>query len=402
MYSLVLMSALTTAPDATQFNGFFRDLFSFRGNSCQGTSCNGCNGCNGRSGGFGSHMKSFFSFRGESCNGGCQGGCKGSCSGDQMSKSCLGSSCQGSFENYAGSCMGTSLSCFGSSYSCIGSMPIMGNGFSSGPMIGSPPPAIGSPGISDPRAPIRPIPAPEIEESRYGRSPTLPDPKSLNRDPSRATVTVKAPADSSVYCDGQPIKLSGGERSFVTPTLPGGQTYEYTFRLEYQKDGERRSRERTVKVRAGGTTVCDFTEETTGKLPAPPAADEPKYANMIPSADPTGTTRTPGLFPIAATVPTKSASVDVKRIEATQPDRATFSVRLPADATLYVDGKKTNKTGPRREFTTPVLPVGQEFKYELKVEIPGPHGYPQSVSTTVSFKAGETVPELNFDELLKK
>lgn len=392
MYSLVLMSALTTTPDATQFNGYFRDLFSFRGNSCHGTSCNGC------SGGFGSRLRSFFSFRGESCNGGCKGGC----SGDRMSNSCQGSSCQGSLERYAGSCMGSSLSCYGSSYSCLGSMPIMMDGFSSGPVIGSPPPAIGSPGFSDPRAPIRPTPAPEIEESRYGRNPLLPDPKSLNRDPSRATVTVKAPADSTVYCDGQPIRLSGGERSFVTPTLPAGQTYEYTFRLEYQKDGERRSRERTVKVRAGGTTVCDFTEETTGKLPAPPAADEPKFANMIPSADPTGTTRTPGLFPIAATVPNKSANTDVKRIEATQPDRAKFSVRLPADATLYVDGKKTNKSGPRREFTTPVLPVGQEFKYELKVEIPGPHGYPQSVSTTVSFKAGETVPELNFDELLKK
>jgi uncharacterized protein (TIGR03000 family) len=381
MYSLILMSAMTTAPDTAQFNGYFRDLFSFRGN-CSG--CTGCHGCDG----FGSRIRSFFSFGGGCCGGSCHGAsCHGGCTG-RASNSCYGSSC------YGNSCFGSQL------YSCLGGMTYSDAPIYGAPIMGSPYPSAPLPGFGEPRAPIRPTPAPEIEESRYGRNPLLPDPKTLTRDPGRATVTVKAPADGAIACDGLPLQLTNGERTFVTPSLPLGQTYEYTFKLDYRKDGERRSREKTIKVRAGGTSVCDFTEETSTMLPVPPSPDEPKAAvKMIPSADPM---KSPGLFPIAAQVPAKGEPKSVAMPESTQPGRARFSVRLPAEAVLYVDGRKTEKTGPRREFSTPVLPAGQEFKYELKAEIPGPHGYPQSVSTTVSFKAGETVPELNFDELLRK
>jgi uncharacterized protein (TIGR03000 family) len=321
--------------------------------------------------------------------------------------------------------MGQANSCFGSaSYSCMGSMPVygdtmmMGDPYSNAPIMGAP--LQGSPNIFEQRGPSRPA-QPEIEESRYGRNPLLPEPKSLNRDPSRAMVTIKAPNDGTITCDGTPVKLTNGEKSFFTPSLPSGQKFEYTFRFEYVKDGERRIRERVIQVRAGGTSICDFTDEVTSQLPAPPSPslekkDDTQLATkMIPSNDPM---KTPGLFPISmtarnvlknempsnATVSPANPSIPAmpSMIQPTGPERAKFSLRVPESAVVYVDGRKTTKAGTVREFSTPALPPGQEFKYEIKVEVPGAHGYPQTINTTVSFKAGETLPELNFEEMLKK
>src|SRR5438477_12905218 len=111
MYSIVLMTALSAAPDAPQFNGYFRDLFSRDSGSC-----NGCNGCSG-----GVRY---------SCYG---GGCSGSTAYPVSCSGCNGSSCQGGvfglglgdrvrrwFErDPAGCCGGTAYSCAG--YSCSGS-----------------------------------------------------------------------------------------------------------------------------------------------------------------------------------------------------------------------------------------------------------------------------------------
>jgi uncharacterized protein (TIGR03000 family) len=305
-------------------------------------------------------------------------------------------------------------------YAPMMSGPMMSGPFMGGPIMGQP-----SPSIEEQRAPTRP--APSVEERYFGRSPILPDSQNNNRDPNRASVTVKAPNESKIFVDGQPLKLNNGERTFTTPSLPAGQKFEYTFRCEYTRDGERRSRERVVQVKAGGTSTCDFSDDTSLKFPSPPSPiplgmENTKLASkLIPSADlskvnshsksPMETE--PGKFPISAVVSkspemkvaqptTPNVNIEANTSDRTTPAPAKFSVRLPQDALLYVDGRKTNKTGTLREFTTPTLPIGQEFKYELKVELPGPHGYPQSVTTTVSFRAGETVPTLEMDEMLKK
>ena len=44
----------------------------------------------------------------------------------------------------------------------------------------------------------------------------------------------------------------------------------------------------------------------------------------------------------------------------------TFVVRLPADAVLEIDGKKTQSTGEERRFETPPLRVGGTYRYTLK------------------------------------
>jgi uncharacterized protein (TIGR03000 family) len=70
------------------------------------------------------------------------------------------------------------------------------------------------------------------------------------------------------------------------------------------------------------------------------------------------------------------------------PDRAVVAVRLPADATLFADGKKTDLTSTERLFMTPSLQLGQRYQYELKVEYIR-DGKPISESKTVFVKAGE-------------
>jgi uncharacterized protein (TIGR03000 family) len=48
---------------------------------------------------------------------------------------------------------------------------------------------------------------------------------------------------------------------------------------------------------------------------------------------------------------------------------AKVTIRLPADAKLWVDGKPTRQTGPVREFVTPpVLRPGQAYQYTFKAE----------------------------------
>src|SRR5262245_46516085 len=72
MYSLVLMTAMTTAPDAPEFNGFFRDLFSGNCAGCYGTNLAPRYNCYGGCGG---------SYYPAGCSGAFYNGCNG-CYGD--------------------------------------------------------------------------------------------------------------------------------------------------------------------------------------------------------------------------------------------------------------------------------------------------------------------------------
>src|SRR4051812_17446265 len=130
MYSIVMMAALTTAPDAPQFNGYFRDLFNGGGNSC-----NGCSGCSGgaRYSCFGGGCSGAVAYP-TSCNG-CNGCCGSSCNGGGVFGLGLGERMRSFFDRGSGSgccgshaygCSGASyscngFSCSGSAYSCFGS-----------------------------------------------------------------------------------------------------------------------------------------------------------------------------------------------------------------------------------------------------------------------------------------
>ncbi|MBY0458037.1 MAG: hypothetical protein K2V38_11910, partial [Gemmataceae bacterium] len=144
MYSVVLMTALTTAPDVPQFNGYFRDLFS--GNSCSG--CNGCNGGGVRYSCYGGGCSGSVAYP-ASCNGccgySCHGGIFGLGLGDRMRSffardayGCCGSN---SYNCTGYSCNGYAASCFGSAYSCFGG-PSFGGGYSCQGGLTYPPPML--------------------------------------------------------------------------------------------------------------------------------------------------------------------------------------------------------------------------------------------------------------------
>jgi uncharacterized protein (TIGR03000 family) len=51
----------------------------------------------------------------------------------------------------------------------------------------------------------------------------------------------------------------------------------------------------------------------------------------------------------------------------TAPDtRVHVSIRVPADARVWVDGEPTTSTGPVRQFESPPLPYGGEYNYEVR------------------------------------
>lgn len=451
MYSLILMTALSTAPDTAEFNGLFRRMFhkedeaaaaSCHGSgsgsgygSCSGKS-NGCTGSSSSGGGlFGHRMRAFNqSSSSSTCYGSCYGKSKGCSGSSSHSNTCHGSGfgCTGS--SYT-SCQGSSMSCTGMALNCSGggfapsypsggvpydyAMPAPTASFAyagdpsctacgtpPAPGGGFPAPVPGS-GVA-PAVPMPASPPPTIPESPSSRTtfaPIVP----ASGTTGRATVIVRLPADARLYAEDRLLNLSSGERSFVTPVLPGQQDFLYTFRAEYQRNGETISQAKRVPVRAGGSVTIEFIDLTTARVPK----ESPNKPASLPTSNPGGASgvAATGLQPIpptirngTPTVPTASSATPTSTNPplptiaplptpvggAAPSDRARITVKLPPGATLYVDGRKNERSDLTREFNTPPLPPGQEFAYLMKAEVMR-EGRPEYQMTKVTFRAGELV-----------
>jgi uncharacterized protein (TIGR03000 family) len=384
MYSIVMLTALTTAPDAPQFNGYFRDLFNHGG-------CNGCNGCSG------------------AARYSCSGGCGGAVAYQPSNSCCGGSSIFGLgdrvrrfFERDGNGCCGSpsygcagvslacsGYSCSGSSYSCFGGPPMAytpvsatGLGYQGGlysvpPMVPPgfdqfpPPPNLqGAPGA--PNIPYAvPDPAPGVGLRPAAHTSTA---LASNTPGGRASVIVRLPADAKLFADGRALKLTGAERTFVSPDLPAGQEFVYKFTAEYDRDGETVSVTKKVTVRAGQTVSVAFSDLTTAR-----------------PADTAGTTTSTGSSKGVVPTVEPAKAGPAKPAPATDTtERATITVKLPADATLYVDDRKSPSKEPVRSFSTPPLPSGREFAYVIKAEVVR-NGQPETLTQKVPFRAGERV-----------
>lgn len=352
MYSLVLMSAMSTAPTTAEFNGYFRDLFH-RGN------CAGCTGCNGA--------------ERYSCS-----GCSGLFSGDRVRSLFQPSGCCGGIA-YASGCCGGSMA-----YSCFGgpvqSYAPMVNG---GPVPGYDPyPSLPGFGVPPPNIPYAPpeVAPPSVspERTSFGPRPAGAV-TSGNNTTNRATVIVRLPADAQLFADGTALKMTGAERKFITPELPAGMEFTYRFTAEYERNGEVVNVSKKVVVRPGSTAAVAFADLTATK-PAPTGSDAPVSKEAV-AAAPVSLPKTPvfaPIAPVAVSAPEQPA----------QP--AQITVKLPQGATLYVDDRKNPSTDSVRKFTTPPLPAGREFGYLLKVEVVR-NGMPETLTQKVAFRAGEQV-----------
>jgi uncharacterized protein (TIGR03000 family) len=435
MYSLVLMTAMTGAPDGPEFNGYFRDLFSGRGcagcygnsappryscfgggcagsaytQGCSGSAayptgcagsyyngCNGCNGCNGDT--FISRVRRLFD------RGNCSG-CSG-CSGSGYG--CVGSGygCTGS--GYG--CTGSGYGCGASAYSCFGGpamsyTPVFSGGLSCqggalpiapAPMFDPYPPSPGStPPPTIPYAP--PEPAPGLNSQNTGVKPAAHSDSALvssGNSSNRATVLVKLPADARLFADSRQLSLTGAERKFVSPPLPAGQEFTYRFRVEYERDGEVVSVTKKVPVRAGTTSSITFGDLTAPAEQTPPSSSGGPVAAAPTSNSAKSEAPTTPVTPTASS-PQPDPAVNAPATPAT--DRATITVKLPVGATLYVNDRRSPSIDPVRQFSTPPLPVGREFAYLMKTEILR-NGQVETFTQKVPFRAGERV-EVDFTSI---
>ena len=172
-------------------------------------------------------------------------------------------------------------------------------------------------------------------------------------------MVVKLPADAKLYAEGKPLSLTSAERSFVTPELPPGREYNYTFRVEYDRNGRTLSESRTIVVLPGKMSTVEFADlvAKTENAPVPKSMPEIK--------------------PASTTSLTKTAPAT---------ERARIVVKVPAGATLFVNDAKHTAN----EFRTPPLPTGKEYSYTMKVEMIR-NGQSESASQKVTVRAGDSL-----------
>src|SRR5262249_18579713 len=111
----------------------------------------------------------------------------------------------------------------------------------------------------------------------------------------RGTGTVDLPGDSQLYGDGPFAHPSSSTRTLNTPQPEKGRDYFYTIKAEWTRDGKVMSDSQRVVVKAGEVSNVEFKDSTATSVKdvAPVAKDSP----------------------------------------------AKVTVRLPADAKLYIDGQ---------------------------------------------------------------
>jgi uncharacterized protein (TIGR03000 family) len=100
--------------------------------------------------------------------------------------------------------------------------------------------------------------------------------------PTDALLEVLVPTDDTrVWLDGYATTSRGTERRFSSPQLEAGQSYSYLVKASWiTDDGQMRTAQRQVPVRAGARVVVDFTQ-----APQPPAPPLPKPKANVPELE---------------------------------------------------------------------------------------------------------------------
>jgi uncharacterized protein (TIGR03000 family) len=203
MYSLVLMTALTTGTAAP--------AWGHRCCGCSGYVGCSCYGCYGGYGGWGCH-----GCRGWACH-----GCHG-CYGGYGCYGCYGYGCYGG-------CIGC-YGCYGG-WSCYG-----GHGCTCYGQI---------------------IIVPEKKAPEQGPEPKKKK-KTGDGDETRARLIVQLPADAKLFIDGNLMNSTSQKRTFITPVLQPDQAYFYDLRAEVVRDGRTIASTQRVILRPGQAIQASF------------------------------------------------------------------------------------------------------------------------------------------------
>jgi uncharacterized protein (TIGR03000 family) len=169
-------------------------------------------------------------------------------------------------------------------------------------------------------------------------------------------LTVAVPDDARIYVNGKATTTPGNERQFVSRNLVPGYRYTYRIRAELERDGEVVTETKVVEVRAGEDAQVAF------KL-ADRAADRVHVARKQPSA----------MHPTTK-----------------------LTVRVPADARLYLAGKETKSTGSVRTFTTKVLEGDTAWEDYTVRAVTNVDGQSVTQEKTVTLRPGQSM-DVSFD-----
>ena len=88
------------------------------------------------------------------------------------------------------------------------------------------------------------------------------------------------------------------------------------------------------------------------------------------------------------------------KVETEKKSTATLKLELPADAKLFVDGQPIDGDGAVRNFSTPELPVGRNYYYDMRAETTV-NGTPVREEIRLVVRAGDALTH-TFGELIAK
>jgi uncharacterized protein (TIGR03000 family) len=211
----------------------------------------------------------------------------------------------------------------------------------------------------------RPMPGAPVESGRpmtEGETPANPAPPpapapgvegTTPGQPTSAStlLTVNVPADAKIYVNGKLTSTPGTQRQYISRDLSPGYRYTYRVRAEMKKDGKTLAETKIVEIRAGEGKALSFDFNS--------AVAEDDSDN-----DSDAATR--------------------------------LTVRLPADAKLFLAGKETRSTGEERTFRTGRMADGQAWDNYTVRAVAIVDGREVTREKTITLKAGNT-HELSFD-----
>jgi uncharacterized protein (TIGR03000 family) len=106
-------------------------------------------------------------------------------------------------------------------------------------------------------------PSPGNRSAAEGPPPPAASPPVTPPVTGAAQFTVRVPADAKLWVENFQSKQTGPVRVYHTPAnLQTGKAYEYTFRAQWQENGQTVTRDRTARFGVGSELTVDFTRET--------------------------------------------------------------------------------------------------------------------------------------------
>ncbi len=169
-----------------------------------------------------------------------------------------------------------------------------------------------------------------------------------------ALLVVEVPEKAKVFINGKETTTTGTVRSFISRGLTTDKKHTYVVRMVVETDGKPTEKTKTVALAVGQQETVTFMAEA-----------KPPLEEIKPAATPTSLT-----------------------------------LRVPANAQVWLQGRLTTSTGTVREFETETLREGDSWNdYDIKV-VSEIHGQPWTITRRVTLTAGHDL-DLTIDPTLQ-